>query len=113
MTHPLPSSIRIGNAGAASSEYEPLKWQLVRDDLGYGSIYETDEDGRPGDLVAHVFGDHEHLIGTAPRLRSALIQLLAIAGTPTTASQDAVFVEARNALGASIGAFHGKLESAI
>jgi len=96
----------------ASGEYEPLKWQLVRDDLGYGEIYETNEDGWPGDLVAHVFGDHEHLIATAPRLHSVLIQLIAIAGMPLTAAQEAIFAEARSALAASNGTLHGKLESA-
>jgi hypothetical protein len=92
--------------------YEPLKWQLVRDSLGYGEVYETNEDGGTGDLVASVYSDHEHLIANAPRLRSVLIQLLAIAGTPLTAAQEAVFAEARDTLAASIGALHGKQESA-
>lgn len=106
-----PSPTANAQDVTGSGEYEPLKWQLVRDDLGYGEIYETNEDGGPGDLVAHVFGDHEHLIATAPRLRSALIQLLAIAGTPITATQEAIVAEARNALAASISALHGKPES--
>jgi hypothetical protein len=96
----------------ATGEYEPLKWQLVRDSLGYGEIYETNEDGGPGDLVASVYADHEHLIANAPRLRSALIQLLSIAGTPITAAQEAIIAEARNALAAGIGALHAKPESA-
>lgn len=79
-------------------EYQPDAWQIVVDALGYPSIHETDEDGRPGDLVAHCFADNEKLIVNAPRLRSALAQLLAVAGTPITARQEAVFAEARAVL---------------
>ncbi len=83
----------------ASPQYQPLKWQIVTDDLGYQSIHETDEDGRPGDLVAHVFGDHADLVASAPRRRSALVALLSVAGTPITDRQQAIFDEARAALG--------------
>lgn len=108
----LVGGVQLPGTAPASGKYEPLRWQIERDQLGYDSISETDEDGRPGDLVAHVFSNHEHLVAAAPRLRSALIQILAVAGTPTTDSQKAVFAEARNALGASIGASHGKVEQA-
>jgi len=53
------------------SEYQPLKWQVVVDGLGYSSVHETDEDGKPGDLVAHTYGDHINLIGAAPALLAA------------------------------------------
>lgn len=79
----------------ATGEYQPLDWQIVRNDLGFESIHETDEDGAPGDLVAHVLGDHAPLVVAAPRLRSALMNLLAIAGSPITERQNAVFDEAR------------------
>ncbi len=52
-------------------------WQIKVDALGYPSIYGTDEDGRPGDLVAHCFADHEHLIRSAPELLAALKGVLA------------------------------------
>ncbi len=84
--------------------YDPLKWQIVTDDNGFYCLHETDEDGRPGDLVAELYGDHSALIVSAPRLRSALIALLSIAGTPVTSRQTAVFAEARAALAASIEA---------
>lgn len=84
--------------------YQPLAWQIEIDAFGYASIHETDEDGGSGDLVAQCFGDHEALLLSAPRLRSALIQLLAIAGSPITARQEAVFAEARAAIGQSVGA---------
>lgn len=80
------------------SEYQPLKWQVVVDGLGYSSVHETDEDGKPGDLVAHTYGDHIELIAAAPSLRSALVDLLAIAGTPTTERQEQVFANARAAI---------------
>lgn len=89
---------RIEVPTAATGKYEPLHWQVVTDAQGFESIYETDEDGRPGDLVASVFGDNATLLVAAPRLRSALTQLLAIAGTPTTERQERVFGEARAAL---------------
>lgn len=85
-------------APVATGEYQPLVWQIVTDANGFGSIYETNEDGNPGDLVADVFGDHGALLVSAPRLRAALMQLLAIAGTPITATQEAIFAEARATL---------------
>lgn len=84
-----------------TGEYQPDAWQVVVDQLGYESIHETDEDGRPGDLVAHVYGDNVALVSSAPRLRKALTALLAIAGTPNTDSQGKVFAEARAALAAA------------
>lgn len=88
--------------GEEVGKYQPLVWQIVTDELGYGSIHETDEDGKPGDLVADVFGDHASLLLSAPRLRFALIDLLAIAGTPITERQQAIFAEARRAIRDSI-----------
>jgi hypothetical protein len=79
----------------ATGEYQPLVWQIVTDAKGFQSIHETNEDGQPGDLVANIFGDHAALLLAAPRLRATLIQLLAIAGTPITARQEAVFAEVR------------------
>lgn len=89
------------HAPEQTGEYQPLAWQIVIDGLGYSSVHETDEDGKPGDLVAHTYGDHINLIAAAPRLRSALTSLLAIAGTPITDSQAAVFAEAREAIAVS------------
>ena len=60
----------------ATGEYQQLQWQLVHDSLGYGEIYETAEDGGPGDLVASVFSDHEHLIAAAPDLLAALVVMV-------------------------------------
>ncbi len=82
----------------ATGEYQSDVWQIVTDTLGYESIYETNEDGGPGDLVAHVFGDNAALIVAAPRLRKALQSLLVIAGTPVTDRQEAVFAEVRAVL---------------
>ena len=86
-----------------TGEYQPDAWQVVVDHLGYESIHETDEDGSPGDLVAHVYGDNVALVSSAPRLRKALTALLSVAGTPITDSQGKVFAEARAALAASLG----------
>jgi hypothetical protein len=47
-------------------------WQIKVDGFGYPSIHDTDEDGNPGDLIAHTFADHEHLICSAPELLAAL-----------------------------------------
>ena len=57
-----------------SAAYDVGAWQIKVDALGYPSIYGTDEDGKPGDLVAHTFADHERLIVCAPDLLSALYQ---------------------------------------
>ena len=92
-----------GGVDVGTGEYRPDVWQVVVDQLGYESVYETDEDGRPGDLVAHVYGDNVALVTSAPRLRKALIALLAVAGTPITDSQSKVFAEARAAIAASLG----------
>lgn len=86
------------NPAADTQEYQPLVWQITVDELGYQAIHETDEGGRPGDLVAEVFGDGAELIVNAPRLRRALLQLLTIAGTPVTDRQEAVFTEVRAVL---------------
>lgn len=88
----------------ATGEYQPLAWQIVTDDLGYQSIHETDEDGNPGDLIAEVNGDHIMLLVNAAELRSALVDLLAIAGTPITDRQAAVFDAARAAAARAGGA---------
>ena len=104
--------VQLPGTAPAFGQYDASNWQVARDELGFDSIHETAEDGRPGDLVAHVFSNDEHLIALAPRLRSALIQLLAIAGTPITSSQAAVHAEARDAVKASYGAICGQLEIA-
>lgn len=51
-----------------------LPWQIKVDVLGYPSIYGTNEDGDAGDLIAHTFADHEHLIAAAPAMLEALYQ---------------------------------------
>lgn len=83
---------------SGTGNYEPMVWQIITDAKGFESIHETDEDGRPGDLVADVFGDSAALVVNAPRLRRALLQLLAVAGTPLTEKQQSVFDEAREVL---------------
>lgn len=88
----------------ATGEYQPLAWQIVTDGLGYQSIHETDEDGNPGDIVAEVNSDHIMLLANAAELRSALIDLLAIAGTPITDRQVAIFDAARAVAARSGGA---------
>ena len=94
--------------GEEVGRYQPLVWQIVTDELGYDSIHETDEDGKPGDLVADVFGDHANLLVSAPRLLKALTALLSVAGTPITASQAAIFAEARSAATAARQQGEGK-----
>lgn len=80
-------------------EYQPLVWQIVTDDFGFQALHETNEDGGAGDLIALIYNDdHSALLLNAPRLLLALGQLIAIAGTPITARQEAVFAEARAAL---------------
>lgn len=86
---------------ASTGAYQSDAWQIVTDAKGFESIHETDEDGRPGDLVAHVFGDNAALVRAAPALARALRELLVIAGTPITARQEAVFANARAVLGAA------------
>ena len=83
---------------STQSPVDEMPWQIKVDAFGYPSIYGTNEDGGEGDLIAHCFADHEHLIRSAPELLSALTQLLAIAGTPITHRQEAVFAEARAAI---------------
>ncbi|MHA0335798.1 hypothetical protein [Sphingomonas aquatilis] len=94
--------------GEEVGHYQPLAWQIVTDELGYGSIHETDEDGKPGDLVADVFGDHANLLVSAPRLLKALTALLSIAGTPVTERQAEIFAEARSAATAARQQGEGK-----
>ena len=55
-------------APLATGEYQPKVWQIVTDEKGFESIHETDEDGLPGDLVAHVFGDNARLIASATEM---------------------------------------------
>lgn len=69
MTAPIQHPI----SGEGVGQYQPLVWQIVTDKLGYPSIYETDEDGKPGDLVADVFGEHANLMVSAPDLLAALV----------------------------------------
>lgn len=57
-----------------TSEYQARKWQIVEEELGYENIYETNEDGQPGDLVASVYGDNAHLIAASPALYDALVE---------------------------------------
>ena len=57
-----------------SAPYDVGAWQIKEDGFGYPSIYGTDEDGNPGDLVAHTFADHERLIVCAPAMLAALYQ---------------------------------------
>ena len=70
--------------------YDVGAWQIKVDGFGYPSIYGTDEDGNPGDLVAHCFADHENLICTAPELLrdcERLVELLeryGMAGGPNS-----------------------------
>lgn len=82
-------------------------WVVVQDALGYASIHEQPEDGASGtgDLIAHVFGEDNvaELIAASQELESALIQLLAIAGTPITDRQVEVFKTARAALAKANG----------
>lgn len=66
------------HAPEQTGEYQPLAWQIVIDGLGYSSVHETDEDGKPGDLVAHTYGDHINLIVAAPRLLQSVAQLLRV-----------------------------------
>jgi hypothetical protein len=86
-----------------TGEYQSDVWQVVTDGFGYESIHETNEDGRAGDLVAHVYGDNAALVCTAPRLRKSLIALLAVASPPLTDRQSKVLAEARAAIAASLG----------
>lgn len=59
-----------------TGKYEPLSWQVVTDAKGFEAIHETNEDGGPGDLVAHVFSDHASLISAAPDLFLAIQKLV-------------------------------------
>ena len=60
-----------------SAFYDVGAWQIKEDGFGYPSIYGTDEDGNPGDLVAHTFAGHEHVIAAAPDLLAALERMIA------------------------------------
>jgi hypothetical protein len=63
--------------------YRADLWQIVTDAKGFESIHETNEDGDPGDLVAHVFGDSDRtkLLRMAPQLLAALKRLTFAART--------------------------------
>lgn len=61
-----------------TGEYQPMAWQIVSDASGL-SVHETDEDGKPGDLVADVWGGHSALIAAAPDLLQAAKTALNIA----------------------------------
>lgn len=62
---------------APTGAYQSDAWQIVTDAKGFESIHETDEDGRPGDLVAHVFGDNAALVRAAPQLCNASVRYMA------------------------------------
>lgn len=63
-------------------------WQIKIDALGYSSIYGTNEDGGPGDLVAHIYADDEHLVSAAPDLRDAAFEARSTIGDLQSALHD-------------------------
>lgn len=68
----VPNSSTVTAAG--QGEYRADLWQVAADKLGHQSIYETNEDGGPGDLVAQVYGDRAALIAATPELLEELEQ---------------------------------------
>lgn len=60
-----------------AGEYQARKWQIVTDHLGYENVYETNEDGGPGDLVAEAYGD-ARLIAASPALYEVAEDAVAI-----------------------------------
>ncbi len=49
-------------------------WHLVEGEGGFVGMYASDEDGQPGDLIAHLWGEEHRfpLIKAAPDLYEAL-----------------------------------------
>ncbi len=63
-----------------SGDYQPLVWQIVTNEKGFQSLHETNEDGAPGDLIAHLFReDYAEALLALPEMMATL---KLIAATP-------------------------------